>query len=245
MGHLNVRDRFEWSGELRMSRPSTRYGRAALRPSHIVSMVVAAALIPTMAGCSDTNRGAQSDTAHANGDIVAGVDDSLAEHYGVDDPPEVSIVRHVMPEEKQSLFDECLREAGYIVDAPGSLTYPPEQQSAAGLAQYICQMQYPIIEKYNQQWSVEQIRIQYKWTLEFVIPCLEEQGHPISNVPSETVFLESWNVEPFFPFAQVELDVPSDDFNAEWRSLEDECLQITASPVLWDAMSIDDWRASR
>lgn len=230
-------------GGQRTIRPARRHGRGALPTSRIRSAAGAALLVASMAGCA----GGDGERATVDGDtaVVSAVDASLADFFGVDDPPEVAIIRHVMPEDKQPLLDDCLREAGYVVESPGSLMYPREQQEAAGLAQYICHMQYPTMEKYSQEWGAEQVRIQYAWTVEFLIPCLEERGHLIVDVPSETVFLDSWNAGPFYPFAQVELDVPTNDYNRQWRNLEAECLQIAASPVLWDAMSIDDWQGSR
>ncbi|MEL1619826.1 hypothetical protein, partial [Acinetobacter baumannii] len=63
-------------------------------------------------------------------------------------------------------------------------------------------------------------RQQYEWTTEFVVPCLEEAGHPITNIPSESVFLERWTSErPFFPFEQVQIPGggSAEQFNKAWN----------------------------
>lgn len=165
----------------------------------------------------------------------------LADYLKVKHPPTVEIVRYVSTQELDAVLKQCLAEEGYPTGSHGGIDYPPDQEENFRLAQYTCYMRYPIPEKYAQAWTNEQIRAQYSWTVEFVIPCLEEKGHPISEPPSESVFLDTWASAPFFPFSQVRLSVSDDQVNASWDALEGACPQQAPDEVLWDGLSAAEW----
>ena len=214
----------------------------SLRPRATSLGFLAAALTLTSCSSPETSQahlGEQDSTST----YLAEAAQEWATYYGLTDPPDVDVVRFVLPEEQQAAQDSCLETRGFQVDGPGTLTYPPEQEDAATLAQFTCRMEYPVKPEYAAPWQDEQIRIQYAWTRDFVIPCLTEHGHQITGLPSEDVFVRSWTTDPFLPFAQVTIEATSDEFNAEWNELEEACPQMAPSSVIWDSMTIDEWRS--
>ncbi len=165
-----------------------------------------------------------------------------AEAFGIEDPPKVPMIRYVFAEEREATLRACLETEGYPRNETGLYTIPESQRDAYALAQYTCLVRYPVEQRYAQPWGDEQKRIQYRWTVDYVVPCLEERGHPIGEAPSEATFLDRWESDPWYPFAQVRLSAPAAQYNIEWTELEAECPQIAPSQVLWDAMTIDAWR---
>lgn len=152
---------------------------------------------------------------------------SMARFYHVENPPKVERIRWVTPEEAGAAREECLAEAGFP-SSNGYFTTPTGQESAFELAQYICFAKYPTDPKYIQPWGAEQIKAQYSYTVDVLIPCLESHGYPIENVPSEGSFIDSWTTSPFYPFSQIP---PTS--NGEMESLDVACPQIMPSTELW------------
>ncbi len=213
-----------------------------------VGFAGSAAIVALFAACAPVSESPEAgNTSQASsGDYLEQMSREYAVYYGLDsaDVPDVDVIRYVMPEERQAHQDSCLKEAGYQVDGPGQLFFPPEQEAAAALDQYVCRMKYPPIERYSQPWGDRQVGIQYDWMVEFVIPCLEGEGHPITGIPSRDVFIDSYETDAFYPFSQIQVDQSGEDFNVEWERLESTCTQIAPSEVLWDGLSIDDWKAA-
>lgn len=204
----------------------------------------AALCLVLLAGCSAPGEQPGSDTTTEPGspDYLRGQAEQWAEYYGVEDPPAVDVVRYVDTPERDATLRDCLTEAGYPTESNGGVNVPSGNEEAFALAQYTCAVQYPVPERYTRTWSDKEIRLQYAWTVDFVIPCLEDRGHSISDPPSESVFVDSWLSDPYFPFAQVSLAVAEDNFNQAWAELEDACPQQAPGEVLWDGVSIDDWK---
>lgn len=154
---------------------------------------------------------------------------SMAEFYGISDPPDVEVQRWVMPEEVGAAINSCVLEQGYKLLEDGVTWAVPEKQKPAfQLAQYSCTAMYPPLPEYTKEWSDKQISAQYDWTIESVIPCLEERGHSITGVPSRQAFIDDYRSNAFFPFSQV-----SGLSNAEWAELESSCPQIAPSEKLF------------
>lgn len=76
-----------------------------------------------------------------------------AEQLGIVDPPEVEVIRFILPSE-DSIWVSCLNEAGWdFSSAPGGgVLWPkdqrPEIMDAMNLAFYTCSESYPIDPKY-------------------------------------------------------------------------------------------------
>ncbi|QQB64372.1 hypothetical protein I6I18_02515 [Kytococcus sedentarius] len=223
---------------------STRAGRAL--------MVAVSTGVVALTGCS----GGQVDEPSSDAEASAAAEKAhweeagkqLAEYYELSDPPEVEVVRYVATEELDEVLTQCLRESGWSVDSGGGVDVPEGQESKYKEAQYVCAQMYPTPARYDQEWGDDQLRQQYAWTTEFVVPCLEEAGHPITNIPSESVFLERWTSErPFFPFEQVQIPGggSAEQFNKAWNDLEAQCPQMMPGSVMWDGVSIEEWKAQR
>ena len=195
-----------------------------------------------MAGCSSGDLEVDSDIAESSGYLSVRAQ-NWADYFGVADPPDVEVVRYVGTEELDKIVRQCVTDAGYPA-TDGGFDVPAGNEEAFALAQYTCYVQYPVPERYTQAWGDEQVRAQYRWTVDFVIPCLEERGHPIAPPPSEAVFLELHSNDPYFPFAEVKLSVPEDEFNAAWMRLETECPQEIPGSVLWDGLSVEEWKSA-
>lgn len=70
-----------------------------------------------------------------------------AEMFGITDPPEVPVVALVSPEEKEALVTACLAERGYTL-TEGSYAIPNAELDAFHLAEYVCDVSYPIDPSY-------------------------------------------------------------------------------------------------
>jgi hypothetical protein len=197
----------------------------------------------TLTACTPVSQ--PDKTAELDRAYLGNLSKSWGEFYNVKDPPQIEPVRFIGTEEVDSVHRDCLIEAGYDRNAVGLITVPEGQESVFGLAEYTCRMQYPVPEKFTQEWSTKQIHKQYVWTTEFVVPCLESSGHPVEGVPSESVFVESWDNNPFFPFSQVRVEGAAQQYNEAWAVLEAECPQIAPGEVLWDDLGIEEWVARR
>ncbi|MBD3940595.1 hypothetical protein IF188_02635 [Microbacterium sp. NEAU-LLC] len=141
---------------------------------------------------------------------------ALAASYGIDDPPDVDLVRFIALDEWAPTQRDCLREAGYDVEftADGEgLSYPPTGDAAVAknlnLAIYTCEMQYPVEQKYMTPLSIEQLRTLYDYRSGELLECLRREGYTSSaEPPSEQVFLQSggqWS--PYEDIAIVESDL--------------------------------------
>jgi hypothetical protein len=170
---------------------------------------------------------------------------SLGEFYKIDHPPRVKVVRAVLPEEVDDVVQSCVAEQGFALTADGVVNIPQGQDDAYNLAGYTCRMRYPVIERYAQPLKTKQIGIQYDWTVKFLIPCLERQGHAISDVPTKARFIDTWNSDPFYPLAQVELDqTNAAEYNQAMSELEKSCPQMAPAAVTWDGLSVAAWMKS-
>ena len=215
-------------------------------------MVAVSTGVLALTGCS----GGQDDEPSSDAEVSAAAERAhwekgareLAAYYELSDPPEVEVVRYVATEERDEVLTDCLRDSGWSVDSGGGVDVPEGQESRYKEAQYVCALKYPVPARYDQEWGDEQLRQQYAWTTEFVVPCLEEAGHPITNIPSESVFLEKWTSEtPFFPFSQVQIPGggSAEQFNKAWSDLNAQCPQMMPGSVMWDGITIEEWKAQR
>lgn len=159
---------------------------------------------------------------------------TIAEFWGVDDPPEYPVVRWLSPEEVDAVLVPCVAELGFSHD--GVSYHFGDQKEAFGEAMYECRAKYPILPRYTAPWGDEQLDAQYEWTVRALIPCLGEHGYTIVDAPSRTVFIDTWGSAPFYPFAQLPQDADP--------ALEQQCPQIAPGAVLYDGMDPEAWIAA-
>jgi hypothetical protein len=69
---------------------------------------------------------------------------SLAESMGLENPPEVDVVREVSPAEFDVLFTECLAEKGWVAEGK-VYSFPTDQEPAFNLDRYRCRAAYVVI----------------------------------------------------------------------------------------------------
>lgn len=189
--------------------------------------VTVALLGAALTGCSSE---AGSDNARSARDAAFYADyvSKAAEYLHVDNPPAVKIVKWIKPEDLQSYVDPCVRDQGFTQMADGSWYTPEEQKSAFALARFKCWAAYPTMPKYAAEWTDKERGIQYDWTVDRVIPCLEKHGYSIVDVPSRQTFIDTFSSDPFYPFSQVSEEISNEKRN----ELERECPQIAPSDVL-------------
>lgn len=189
----------------------------------------------TSSTATETAPGTRNDlTAQELSDFEAGKS-ALAEYLGVTDPPDIEVVRWVLPEEFSDIEAECLDKHGFPRQADGSYTVPEDQRATFGLAQFECYAAYPVHPRYTREWTEEQIGRQYDWTVQSVIPCLEDQGLIVGEPPpTRSTFIDQWATSPYFPFAFLNSETLTDE---EWNELELLCPQQAPSDVLWAGIS--------
>lgn len=158
-----------------------------------LKMVVGAALLlAACAGCQGDPevQGAKTpSTAPGSQNEHQRFLDDFAATNGLEDVPEVDVVRVVTPAESREVVDECVSAQGWSQLPDGTFTYPSEQDEAFSLAMYICLASYPVDEAYTtpiepQQWSAI-----YDYWLSDTLPCLAAEGFEVPEPPSKESFL--------------------------------------------------------
>lgn len=156
----------------------------------------------------------------------------LAEAFGIQDPPEVDIIRMVPDWEAPVVQAECMNEQGWAWSADG--LQGPEltglaQREAHDLAWYICKAKFPSNPDHNlAQLSDEQKKLAYEYYAVTLVGCLREHGETIDDVPSERTFIERFDVEgPWSAYQQ--LDLP----RAKLQELEEACPMNIPGKLLW------------
>ncbi len=152
---------------------------------------------------------------------------SLAEMYGIEDPPPVEIVQEIgLDDDGLRLVADCYAEHGWpatfedggiVVDV-----IPPEQQEAFALDQYVCNARYPVAEKYRSVSPEEHLRRWYAYLTTTYVPCVEALGYDISEPPSLETFLASQG-SAWIPNGQVgdQARARGEDF----RAVDEQCPQ--------------------
>ncbi|MEI2777568.1 MAG: hypothetical protein V9G19_16650 [Tetrasphaera sp.] len=221
--------------------------RATGRGAALVS--TAAIGVSSMVACtgsatpSTTSATSVADEAQEKAAVLADMKKSLSGLYQLDDPPEVTPVRWVLPEERQDLIDSCLAGEGFEKDSGGAINTAGRMEQY-NLANYVCNMKYPPVPRYSKTWERTQKSAQYAWTRDYIIPCLSAHGYSLQKpLPSEAAFVDSWDTAAYRPFA--ELDERYEELkldNSIWNRLERECAQTAPSAVLWDGVSVAEWK---
>lgn len=128
--------------------------------------------------------------------------DDMAADMGIADPPEVAVVRRVTPQESQEVLRGCLRDAGWPQAADGGIEVPVGQEEALDLALYVCYQQYPVKEKYAQPLTAAQLGVLYDWWVQHTVPCFEQRGWEVGEIPTREVFLANPVWLPAEPIAE-------------------------------------------
>lgn len=197
-------------------------------------------------GSSQTPRSTFVDDAAARAFALEALKKSIADPVHVPDPPDVTPVRWVRPEELPDLMDSCVASQGFPKNADGTMDTPPARINDFYRAMYVCTLRYPILPKYAQPQGEAQKRAAYKWTVGYLLPCLKAHGYELeAPVPSEPSFIDTWGTaEAFYPYTELTARVTEFGItNAMEARLERECPQMPPSTVMWDGMSIAEYTA--
>lgn len=114
---------------------------------------------------------------------------SKAEMYGIEDPPEVEVVRELDPRERGQALAECLQEHGFdgTVGSDGSwgAEFPSAQEEAFLLVSYTCEAQYPLLPVFYRPFDTEILERVYTYFEQDVAGCVEDAGWEVDLVSRE------------------------------------------------------------
>jgi hypothetical protein len=212
-----------------MSRSTRRTPRPAAPPA-LLHVLLTAATAVALAGCGGTSAG-QEAAGELPGTIsVEQQAAQLAANLGVKNPPKITPIRLIKPEERGELVDACMTKLGYSPKRLAEEGIPHEQADAHALADYTCMASYPIDPVWTRPWSADQWNMQYHWTINNVIPCLAELGFVTTDVPTREVFLATFRTATFYPHAQIP---PGTLSNEEMAELNRSCPQEAPTEMMW------------
>lgn len=153
----------------------------------------------------------------------------------IKDPPPTKMVRMISANELNTVWSDCMHEQGFDVSitfdggqAP-PIDLPDSQGDAYALANYICYAKYPV-DQSTYIFGDEQIRIVYMYYIDRLVPCLEANGYPVDDVPSEATFRATFQSDPWTPYKAVDAAKLSD---ASWLSLNRSCPQQPSDDILY------------
>lgn len=196
--------------------------------ARVVAATAVVALLGAAPGCSaaDEPAGAPSGTSTPSqeegrgpgGTLSAEDRDAIAtrlaqvaEVNGVTDPPPIDMVRVVSAVDFARTQVACLHDAGFSAvtlsdDGTGfSVEFPDDSQADAfGLAVYTCEAKFVRDPAQDEsRWTREQKLVDYAYLTGTLVDCLTEQGFTIRDIPSEEVFLETWDHDRWNPYEQL------------------------------------------
>ena len=152
---------------------------------------------------------------------------------GLSSWPEVNRVRFVSQEELPEVQAKCLTDQGFptTVESGGSYTTKTtsEQDESLALATYTCELQYPVDLRYAQAFTRTQLRIIYAYYRDTLIPCLQDQGLDIEQLPSEETYVEgvTTGTAEWTPYDAVDLA------SMDTSMLNKACPPLPAADVLY------------
>lgn len=214
--------------------------RSAAGRAAALTAAIAAAL--AVSGCGQAQPTAPDDPAVP---ASSGVDSpprtteqqlqAFAAEAGLEDPPEVTVVRTVHPDESAEVTQQCLTDAGWTVqegpDGQPFFEYPNEQTEAFNLAWYTCKAQYPVEERYLQPLPEDKLELLYVYHRDTYIPCLRQQGFNPAEQPTLETFVASEGQWSPLPFDEVADAIAAGDLTS-FEELEETC---PSSPG-WDVL---------
>lgn len=213
-----------------------QHHRRAVAGAGLTLAVVAALLL---AGCTPSGETSETDTAPASstydGEALrqSWLAD-IAQQRNLTDQPDVDLVRYVAIDDWDQAMVDCLHEAGWtsaaVDEAGGVLSgdVPTAQVGAMNLAFYTCAAEYSIEPKYLAPLSDAQLEVMYTYFVDTLVPCLEEHGHSIDEIPSHDTWLATAELAQQSPdggyYWTPYEDVPASGGDS-WRTLNEACPQ--------------------
>lgn len=134
----------------------------------------------------------------------------LAGSLGLEDPPEVEMVRFVSNDEWAGIQVERLAEQGIqaAVGGQGGVVFdevPAEQVETVNLAAYTCEAMYPIDPRTQTPLPRVRAVMQYDHLVNTVLPCVRELGFEVSDPPTQQTWLDQYysGAETWDPYTDV------------------------------------------
>lgn len=141
--------------------------------------------------------------------------------------PDVEVVRYVTAAEMPQAQADCMHEAGYpgvTVTPDGGVTLgggvPAEQWEAMHIAMYTCNVLYQLDPKFTAPLTDQRLGEAHDYFTAELIPCLEAEGYEVTNVPSRTTFIETYEKTAWSPYAAV-----TPGSQDEWYRINEVCPQ--------------------
>lgn len=147
--------------------------------------------------------------------------------------PEVDRVRYVSPEERADVQAKCLTSLGFPTSVESNGSYLTEstadQDEALAEASYTCELQYPTDLRYAQAFTRTQLKTIYAYYRDDLIPCLQNQGQNIGQLPSEETYVEGMTTgnAGWTPYDSLNLESIDTD------AMNEACPGMPASDVLY------------
>ncbi len=193
-----------------------------------------AVILGAVVSCSSTSTSTSDTSATAASAASVSFSDwrkSIAEEYGISDPPAVTPIRtNVSPSDTPGLITACLASKGFTPEDG----VPVSQVSALKTAEYVCTVSYQPGLAEIQPLTTAQKNIYYTYMTTSEIPCLENLGYTIQGVPSRDVYVATFDTKLFTPFAQVHDELKSSDqTNEYWDDLGNKCPQDPPASELY------------
>lgn len=136
--------------------------------------------------------------------------EALAKSFGLNEVPDVELVRFVARHESGEAVSSCLRELG--IDAQSStdgtgfliLGNPPEEQAMfIQESIYICLAKYSVDPRYNIKFNESQFQVLYDYFVGDLTNCLRQHGYAVKDdVPSFETFRETYMETGWSPYTR-------------------------------------------
>jgi len=199
--------------------------RLSSRTRPVLCLTLGLALFaPLLGGCTPEAKPPAASPTPA-GSTEHSIDDQLAtvaEAWGIDQPPDVAQVRVVRAAESPGVQAECLTESGFpsevTPDGTGySISSTSGSDESLALAVYTCAAMYPIDPTQTGALTEAQKELAYRYLSEDLVSCLGSNGYVISEIPSRQTFIETYDTGAWNPYAELisRGESPPEDLFAE------------------------------
>lgn len=148
----------------------------------------------------------------------------LEEKYPKVVKPQVKLQRYVSLDEWAVEDAKCLSSLGFPatvnVDGGVSGAISPSQHEAEAVAQYACDVEFPLDPRFNRPLNDSQLQYLYSYFTGKLIPCLKKAGYSIRTPPSLQTFEDQYSTDKNWS--------PYDDVSVSgvvWSNLNQKCPQ--------------------
>lgn len=177
--------------------------------SALVAMLLSGCVAPAAAPASTSPEPA--DQMDAEQIMQTALDDQWSLTGLPDDQrPDVARERVIALHEWPTQIASCLNDAGFTGATAGddggveSGPVPLDQQSAYGLANYICNARFPVAAIYNTPLDEAQLTMTYEYFRSTLTPCLTDLGFDVEEPPSLDTFIDEGGPSGWSPYMNLE-----------------------------------------